>query len=196
MNARACRRVTIKPKDVIWPFIVLLSSNVTILVLWTTLAPWTWQRVAFGAGEDEFGRASDTYGLCLSENGKEFLSRLFFGLLTVVNVVPIFLSIYQSYRCRNLPSEFNESRYLAISMASLLETFVMGLPILLVTVLPTGIFLSRAVLLFATCLAILLPMFLPKWLNLHRQVEPKRRLTTVPNATDSMIDATNTTNVK
>jgi hypothetical protein len=46
MNARACRRVTIKPKDVIWSFIVLLSSNVTILVLWTTLAPWTWQRVA------------------------------------------------------------------------------------------------------------------------------------------------------
>jgi hypothetical protein len=124
---------------------------------------------SIGAGEDEFGRASDTYGLCLSEKGKEFLSRLFFGLLTVVNVVPIFLSIYQSYRCRNLPSEFNESRYLAISMASLLETFVMGLPILLVTVLPTGIFLSRAVLIFATCLAILLPMFLPKWLNLQKE---------------------------
>jgi hypothetical protein len=55
------------------------------------------------------------------------------------------------------------------------------------------LFLSRAVLLFATCLAILLPkFFLPKWLNLHGQVEPKRRLTTVPNATYSMIDATTT----
>jgi hypothetical protein len=65
-HARSCRRVTIKPKHVIKPFLVLLSLNVTILTLWTVIAPWKCQRVDAG-GVDEFDRPTATYGTCASD---------------------------------------------------------------------------------------------------------------------------------
>ena len=103
-NARAFRRVTIRPKDVIMPFLVLLSLNVTLLLLWTALAPWRWQRIN-GVSVDSIGRTTETYGICTSDN--KSLSKLFGILVGVVNIVPVILTNYQSYRARDLPSEFN-----------------------------------------------------------------------------------------
>jgi hypothetical protein len=76
-----------------------------------------------------------------------------------------------------LPSEFNESRDVAVSMASLLEALLIGLPFVLISVKPTAVFLSRAVILCVACLAILLPMFVPKWVNKDHPAPPKRKVT-------------------
>jgi len=174
--------VTIKPKHVIKPFIVLMGLNVILLALWTALAPLKWQRVAAGVGQDEFGRVTETYGICKSYN--ETLAKVFGSLLGVVNIVPIVLANYQSYKSRNLPSEFNESRYLAMSMASLLESFLIGLPIVLITVQPAAIFITRAVVLCLVCLAILVPMFVPKF-RTRNQPEPKSRTVPVISSTSA-----------
>lgn len=157
----------------------------TFLTLWTTLAPWQWERVP-GAGEDTFRRPAQSYGICTSGD-KATLSKIFGSFLAVVDFIPMILSVYQSYRSRGLPSEFNESRYLALSLASLLETFLIGLPIILMTVLPTAVFLSRAVLLCMSCLAVLMPMFVPKWLNMDGPSPPPRRLSITPRVTEHAI---------
>lgn len=146
------------------------------------MAPFKWHRKP-GVGEDKFGRPAESFGICASDNSA--LSKTFGSLLAVVNVVPVSLSIYQSYRCRDLPTEFNESRYLAISMASLLETFLIGLPFFLITVLPSAAFLCRAVLLCVSCLAILLPMFIPKWLNIDGPSPPTRRISMKSTSIDA-----------
>jgi len=161
---------------------------VTLLILWTAIAPWQWQRVSQG-GVDQFGRATETYGTCMSNN--ETLAKLFVSLLAVVNVVPVILANYQSFRCRNLPSEFSESRYLALSMASLLETFLIGLPIVLIRVQPTAVFITRAVLLCLVCLAILLPMFVPKFFRTRNRPEPKARKVPVKLSTSAMSNHNN-----
>lgn len=137
------------------------------------MAPWKWDRV-FQAGKDEFERDTNSYGTCASDNGT--LATLFGIFLCIVNVIPIVLANYQSYRSRELPSEFNESRYLTISMVSLLEAFAIGLPLVLVAVDPTAVFLTRAVILCVSCLAILLPMFVPKCINRDRPAPPARRV--------------------
>jgi len=168
--------VTIKPKDVILPFVILFALNVTLLSLWTAIAPWKWQRKN-GAGRDQFGRETDTYGTCESVNHS--LTRLFGFLLGAVNVIPLVLANYQSYRCWNLPTEYNESRYLAISMASLLEASLIGLPFILIAVNPTAVFLSRATILSVACMALLLPMFVPKWLNRKNPGQPTRKVSIV-----------------
>lgn len=156
-----------------------------LLTLWTVLAPWHWERI-YPGGFDIYGRRTDSYGVCISSNESKKLARLIGILLGVVNIVPIVLSLYQSYMCRNLPSEFNESRYVAISMASLLETCAIGLPIVLVAVDPTAVFLTRAVALCMACLAILLPMFVPKFVSKRRGTAPRPRMVSVgrtnPNA--------------
>lgn len=182
-SARACRRVSIKPKHVIKPFVLLFCLNVTILTLWTALAPWKWKRVA-DVGVDEYGRSTETYGTCTSDD--ETLAKVFGSLLAIVNAVPVFFSAYQSFKGRNLPTEFNESRYLYATMASLLETFLIGLPIVLIAVKPTAVFLVRAGVLCLACMAILLPLFIPKWLTKKRPEAETRRVPVVSNATTTV----------
>jgi ABC-type branched-subunit amino acid transport system substrate-binding protein len=172
-SARACQRVTIKPRHVIKPFIVFFALNVTILTTWTVIAPWKWKRVA-AVGVDEYGRSTETYGTCASDN--DTLAKLFGSLLAIANAFPVFFSAYESFRGRNLPTEFNESRYLFATMTSLLETLLIGLPIILIAVKPTAIFLVRAGVLCLACLAILLPLFIPKWLRTSRPDPETRRL--------------------
>ena len=177
-SARACRRVSIKPKHVIKPFIVLFGLNVTILTIWTVIAPWKWKRVD-DVGVDEYGRSTETYGICASDN--ETLAKVYVSLLAVVNAIPVFVTAYQSFKGRNLPTEFNESRYLYTTMASLLETFLLGLPIILIAVEPTAVFLVQAGVLCLACLAILLPLFIPKWLTKSRPEAETRRVPVVSN---------------
>ncbi len=137
------------------------------------IAPWKWKRVA-AVGVDEYGRSTETYGTCASDN--DTLAKLFGSLLAIANAFPVFFSAYESFRGRNLPTEFNESRYLFATMTSLLETLLIGLPIILIAVKPTAIFLVRAGVLCLACLAILLPLFIPKWLRTSRPDPETRRL--------------------
>lgn len=166
----------------------------TILTLWTALAPWKWDRVV-GVGKDEYGRETQTYGTCASD--KETLAKGFGSLLAIVNVIPIFVSVYQSFRGRKLPSEFNESRFLSMSVASLLETFLVGLPITLTSWEPTVVFITRAIVLCMACLAILLPMFVPKWRRTKsRGSEPSiRRVPVVSGASSTLYSEEHTSEI-
>lgn len=167
--------MTIKPKDVIVPFAVLFTLNVVLLACWTALAPRKWDRVPVG-GVDMYGRPTESYGYCTSDN--ERLERFFSVPLLIVNLVAVVLACYQCYKAKTLPSEFNESRFLAISLFSLLETYIIGLPIAIFADDPTAIFMTRAVVLCMVCLAMLLPMFLPKLLN-KRNLTPRRHLRSI-----------------
>lgn len=125
-----------------------------------------------GSGEDIYNRASESYGICASDNVK--LTRTFGSLLAIFNAVPLIFSVYECYRGRNSPSEFNESRYVSLSIVSLLETILIGLPITLVSVEPTMVFIARAAVLCVACLAILLPMFVPKAIQVRSPESEKK----------------------
>lgn len=92
----------------------MVLLNITLLITWTFVAPWKWERLP-GSGVDRFGRPTDTYGTCESDN--RTASTTFGILLLVVNLIPVFLANYQSYQARTLPTQFNESRYIALAMA-------------------------------------------------------------------------------
>lgn len=155
----------------------------TILAVWTGVAPWKWQRVPADGGVDEYGRATETYGTCASDKEKETWAKVFGSLLAVVNVCPVFFSAYQSFRGRNLPMEFNESRYLFITMTSLMETFLIGLPIIFISIQPTAVFITRAAVICLACMAILLPLFIPKWMTKSRTEPETRRVPVISDTT-------------
>jgi len=91
---------------------------------------------------------------------------VFMGLILLVNIAAMVLSLYQSYRARNLPTDFNESYYVSVSTFSLLESLILGGPLLLlVHDNPSADFLIKTVLVTIVCSTILLCMFVPKYLQ-------------------------------
>ena len=85
--------------------------------------------------------------------------------LGVFNFAAVLLANYESYRTRKIPSDFNESFYLTLSMFCILESFLLGVPILFLGYRsPTVFFVVASLLVSVMCLAILLPLFVPKLL--------------------------------
>jgi succinate dehydrogenase hydrophobic anchor subunit len=137
--------------------------NMTILIAWTIVAPLQWERVI--VGEDMFGQPVKSRGTCYNAvKNRESAEIIFLVLLGAVNVAALLFSNYQSYRARMLPSEFNETFYLAMTNLIILEGLVIGAPILFVVGDdPTSYMLIRSLLVSIICFAVLVPMFVPKF---------------------------------
>lgn len=163
------RRTEIKARDAMWIVGLLLPLNYVVLTAWTVVAPLQWTRIHVD-NFDNFGRSVETYGTCWpgeSSSQLAFLCVLFF-----MNLVLVIVANYQSFLARNIPSDFNESTYITLSMASILETMLLGIPIVfLVLESPTAAFVVESLLITALCLAILLPLFIPKYLRKTRAID-------------------------
>jgi hypothetical protein len=157
----AFQRIVVRAHNVMLPFLILSSVNIGLLITWTVLSPMEWTRKYAPGRTDRFGRYIEFYGVCESEDAE--VGQIFTWTLAAVNFVPLLSAVVQSYRTRFLPSIFNESTYVALSLLSMLEATIVGFPILwLVSESPTASFLVRAILVTIFCLAIILPIFVPK----------------------------------
>jgi len=162
---------------VLLPFVVLFMANFVVLLVWTLVAPLRWTRVEV-ANFDHFGRSVESYGTCFSpdQNGssREVSSRnIFLIVLGLFNFLAVAFANYQCYLARQVPSDFNESYYIGLSMLSILEGFLIGIPILFLTIgKPIAGFVVGSVLIAFLCMAILLPTFAPKTLrNRHSMLQ-------------------------
>lgn len=158
------RHVEVKARDVILPFVILFVANFAILLAWTIVAPLRWNRVLV-ASYDQFGRSIESYGTCFATSESsttiEVSSRnAFLVALGVFNFVAVILANYQCYLSRQSPSDFNESYYIGLSMLSILEGFLLGVPILFLTIgKPTAQYVVSSILIFLLCMGILVPIF-------------------------------------
>jgi len=171
--SRSFRRVQVEAKDVLKPFLALMALNIVILTTWTIVAPLEWTRVATSS-MDRFGRSTESYGTCwqLDHTSQYVL----LTLLVVVNFVPLVFATYQTYKSRTLPpTHYNESHYIRISLASLLEAFLISVPLFfLVSDDPSAYFIVESLLVTIICLAILLPLFVPKYASRNETAQSHR----------------------
>jgi ABC-type sugar transport system substrate-binding protein len=176
-NAQRFERIEVAARDVVLPYLVLMIVNVIVLLCWTLMAPLKYVRQAH-LGTDDWNRVISTYGQCQSSSESSRGGAVpFFVVLSVVNIGLLIVANVQAYRARSIHTEFSESRYVAIVMASMLQTFLVGLPMLfLVYDQPEAFFIVLCVLVFVTCMAIQLFMFVPKILVL-RDWKARRRMT-------------------
>jgi 7 transmembrane sweet-taste receptor of 3 GCPR/Receptor family ligand binding region len=162
-HSRNYRRVAVRPRDVARPFFGLLLLNVAVLLAWTLDAPLVWERSPV-ANYDSFGRSVESVGLCQSAGQK--YAAVYPSLICILNLSVLVFALYQAYVARNLPTEFSESTYIGIAMALLLEVVLISVPILfLASDDPTVVFLVRSILATVSALSILLPVFLPKFIQ-------------------------------
>ena len=81
---------------------------------------------------DSFGRELDSLGVCTDiplgmtsvEGGID--SSTFLAILACLHVGLLVYGVYLSYTARNLPTTFQESKWIGLAMASMLQLFMMG----------------------------------------------------------------------
>ncbi|CAB9523896.1 Metabotropic glutamate receptor 6 [Seminavis robusta] len=168
LRASQFRRVQVNVKDVLFPLVIMVGLNLVVLVTWSVVDPLVWERETEHS-RDRFDRPTSSIAVCASNS--QTLEKLFGALLFAISFVALALANWESYKGRKLPTEFNETGRIAMSMFFLIEAIIIGSPILLAAQgNPTATFLVKAMLIFCTCLAIIGPIFLPIWsLQIRRE---------------------------
>ena len=116
-KASKCKRAKVMPKDVILPFVLLLLTNVIILITWTVFDPLVFTRRAHD-GTDDWNREFSFYGVCSSKHSDKFVA-----VLIVVNLIALVLALYETYKTRDLITEFNESAYIGVVFVCICKFF-------------------------------------------------------------------------
>ena len=70
------RRIKVEPLDVIWPYVLLMTINVALLLGWILTAPWKYVRENRAYNVDSYGRELESYGSCQSDGETSSLAFL------------------------------------------------------------------------------------------------------------------------
>jgi len=166
-NPKSYKRMKVEAKDVIIPYLILLGFNLVVLLCWTLISPLMYIR-RDNLGTDGWNRIISRHGVCSAPEEELTTSIVCTSILVVLNFVVLILANHQAYQVRFVQTEFSESSYIAIIMASMLQAYILGTPILfLVYRDPQAFFVVASTLIFMTCLSVLLFIFVPKILYLR-----------------------------
>jgi gamma-aminobutyric acid type B receptor len=169
-GARSFKRMKVTEKDVIVPFLVLLAANVLVLIVWTAAYPHSYVRKT-KEGTDVWNRPIASVGSCYTES----TSTGFLIALVVLNAAVVLLANIEAYKARNIQTEYSESKYINIIMFSMLQAFVLGIPIIILARgTPVVMYFICVLILFMICMAILSCIFIPKVLALRERLLAKK----------------------
>lgn len=150
-------RMQVTEKDVLAPFVVLLTSNMIVLACWTAIDPLTYRRHE-NEGMDYWNRVFSTYAVCKSDSAMAFLAPL-----AAINLGVVAIACWQAYQARAIKSEFSEAKYIALAVFSLFQAFFTGVPVLVVVrKMPEAYYILLTMMIFILSMAILCLIFLPK----------------------------------
>eukprot|EP00977_Amphora_coffeiformis_P002856 scaffold537_cov175-Amphora_coffeaeformis.AAC.3 len=132
-------RIQVNVMDVMGVFCIIMVCNVAMLILWTVLDPLTYSR-SWDEGTDYWNREFSSSGACACKNPSAYLVPL-----GIVNAALVVVAVWQAIKARNIKSEFSESKYIGLSVFSMAQAFLTGIPIITVVKnIPKGTFLQLA----------------------------------------------------
>lgn len=169
------KRIKVTETDVMKPYFIMMAMNLIVLTCWTIIAPLTYQRFN-SDGTDEWNRIIATYGVCTSKSDTRDANSFFpyVIILLIINISLLIIANVQSYRARTIQTEFSESKYITIIMASMLQVMIIGIPcICLLWNIPRAYFVVMVLLISCVSLAVLGFMFLPKIVHTKRWLQEK-----------------------
>ena len=148
------------------PLYVGLCIHVILLLCITIISPLEYQRIQID-NFDRFGRSVESYGTCRPTDSR---FNYFLGILLVTDFIGVLVVTHEAYKSRDVPIDFSDANSLALCMMSILETLLVGGPVLLVVQDdPTVVFLVGSALLSVCSLAILLLLYIPKYKGRNRR---------------------------
>lgn len=177
------KRIQVRIQDVLYPFAILLTLNFSVLTVWSVVDPLVWV-ITDERSYDAFGRPVVSSGACASSSQSNEI--IFYCLLGLLNFAALGCANWQSYRSRKLPTEFNESRNIMLSMMLMTEAAVLGLPVLfLVGDDPSSFFMVRSILISIVALGVMMPIFVPMMSLRNQKRMSKSRLVSSKRLHDS-----------
>ena len=138
---------------------MFLTCNWTILLVWTMWDPLTYVRLEH-EGTDYWNRVLSTYGACRSKDG----AAAFLVPLAVLNFVSVILCGWQAFRSHHYQTKYDEATYIRLTVASLCQAFLTGIPIaLVVRDMPRSFYTVLTLTIFLLSMAVLGLTFGPKF---------------------------------
>merc|ERR1712157_69176 len=143
--------------------------------IWTLVDPPRWVRVDV----TEF----ESYGIC--SIGEEVASTVIVSLLLALNFLSVVITNIQAYITREVSDEFNESKYIALAMISIMQIFLVGVPLVFLTRNnPTACFFVITSMVLVITMSVLMCLFVPKFRRVY-----KRYSTSVTNSGISVFNS-------
>jgi gamma-aminobutyric acid type B receptor len=187
-------RIKVTVKDVLLPFVVLVTGDIVVLICWTVLDPLTYLRID-DIGTDAWNREISSYGACRCNTAVAYLIPL-----AAINLLAVGIACWQAYQARDIKSEFSEAKYIGLAVFSLFQAFLMGIPMVaVVRNMPQAHYLVLTIMIFLLCMLVLLIIHLPKILMQRKyagmtDVEQRRAIqTSLQRSTGSSIKKESTT---
>jgi len=167
------QRIQITQQDILVPFFIFFGIDFIILSIWTIFDPLQWVRVPVH-NEDLYSHnmvEESTLGLCVSDN-----SGWYIGVLLVFNFAILLLSLVQSYECRRITTEYSESTWITVSIATTAQAWAIGLPlVILLDHNPRTFFILKSCTVLCTTFAILLLIFVPKMIYTYEALKENKQ---------------------
>ena len=158
--SRTFRRINVTHGDVLAPLLATLSMNFVLLLVWTLVDPPQWTRVDV----TEF----ESYGIC--STGEGVASTVIVSLLLALNFLCVVITNIQAYKTRKVSDEFNESNYIVLAMISIMQIFLVGVPLVFLTTNnPTACFFVITSMILVITMSVLMCLFVPKFRRVYKR---------------------------
>ena len=179
-NPNAFKRIKVTEKDVIQPYLIMMGINLIVLICWTVISPLKYKRSNW-PGTDLWNRIIATYGSCQEEEENSLDFWPYLSIILFVNIGILIVANVQSYQARLIQTEYSESHYITIIMASLAQMFLLAVPcVILLSQQPRPYYVVMVIVILCVSAAVLGLMFVPKifatriWLKEKAAKEEKK----------------------
>ncbi|KAH9253212.1 hypothetical protein BASA81_008894 [Batrachochytrium salamandrivorans] len=125
-NNNKLKNLFLKDRQLMLYQAVVVIAAVVLNVLWAGIDPMFWQRSAKYTNDQ--GLVVGSMGVCASHGGIGPAMPLIVGIIVI-----LFVGNYLAYLGRRIPTEFNESKWTAMTMVMILEAFVIAVPVLILS---------------------------------------------------------------
>lgn len=162
-GASAFRRIQVGVKDVAGFVIGLLAMEMCIMLTWQLVDPLKWEREVVTRGVNDYPVKSVGFCTSVDGNGKYFII-----VLGVVNLVCLLFALYLCYQVRKIPSDYQESKWITLSIISMFQVGIIAVPVLLIVRENTdALYFVNVMILFLMSSTVTLLMFGPKVYQFH-----------------------------
>merc|ERR1711988_1193862 len=141
--------------------------EVLICTIWTLTDPLEWERTV--THTDRYGLPTESEGHCTSDSPWTFM-----GVIVAAHVFVLLWAVYLCYQTKDIPTDFQEGKWINMALVSNLQICILGVPVLaMVADNPTPSFFIRVGIIFLNDTGALLLMFGPKFYAVHFAHERK-----------------------
>mgnify|MGYP003866721555 CR=1 FL=1 len=120
-SGAAMRRRRVEPKDVFSVMVVLFAAECAILLSHTLISPSQWERTV---QLEVDGYVLESTGECTSE-----MSELFALIQVFFHAACVLYALFLCWQTSDIPSEFNESKQISLSVLCIFQVSILAIPI-------------------------------------------------------------------